>query len=309
MFIDTHTHIYPTLDERLKLAGLDVSLPKIKGAKLLKSLAKGPQSKVNKLLQSAAPMIRSLPKEAQAYADKLHGAASLGGTISHSSTEDLLESMDKNGIASSIVIAHPPLISNEFVLAACENEKRLYPVVNIPKGEADPQDLLKSYIARGAVALKIHAAADGFKSDDPHYLGLLEVANQAKLPVIIHTGCIHVQPFYKDPEMGHAQRFVHWFSDYSDINFILAHMNYHYPEKAIEFCEKFENVFCDCSWQPSAVIEEALGRIPEKIMFGTDWPIVGSNQEVMMKRVKSLKTEKKLEERLAYLTAKKIFNL
>lgn len=309
MIIDTHTHIYPTLDEALKLAGVDVEIPNIKLLKKLAKITQGPQSKVNKLLQSASPLLRALPKELLPYADKIHAALSMGTTIANSSTKDLLESMDRNGVEKALVIAHPPLIPNDFVLETCAKNERLYPVVNIPTKARAPQELLFKYLDQGAVALKIHAAADGLESSSKHYQALLEVANERELPVIIHTGCIHIKPFYKEPEMGHAHKFVEWFDRYPKINFILAHMNYHHPLKAIEYCERFANVYCDCSWQPAEVISKAVERIPKKIMFGTDWPLVGSNQEVMLERVRAAKLGTDHEAALFHETAMNLFRL
>lgn len=304
MIIDTHVHIYPQLKDKL---GPTAKI--LKAPKLLKNMAAKRQEKLNKLLQTAQSKIRELPKEVVALADGVHGAASAPGFLLNSSKDDLLESMDKNGIDKAIVIAHPPLVSNDFVLKTCADEPRLYPVVNIPKGDANPGALLKQYIAQGALALKIHAAADGFETQDPHYLALLKTANELELPVIIHTGCIHIKPFYKNPEMGHAERFESWFGAFPKVSFVLAHMNYHYPDKAIAYCQKHQNVFCDISWQPSEVIAEALEKIPDKVMFGTDWPIVGSNQETMLERTAKANGSPLAIDALMRKNAQKVFKL
>ncbi len=308
MIIDTHVHMYPGLDYGLQKLGIDFDTQKLPFKKL-KSIGLKPRQKWNMMMQDAASNMRKLPQKALPFVEKAHALSTIGNVAICCSKEDLIKSMDENGIDKSIVIAHPPLIPNEFILEECNNNDRLIPVVNIPNTVNEPKKVLRDYVDQGAVALKIHAAADGKQNKDNHYRLLLEQANELKLPVIIHTGCIHIQPAYKDPDMGHAKHFEPWFQEYPNIKFVLAHMNYHYPETAIEFCENYSNVYCDCSWQPAEIIDEALKRIPKKIMFGTDWPLIGSNQTTMVKRTESLLIDEALKEQFYKQTAQKVFKL
>ena len=308
MIIDTHVHMYPDLNYGFQKLGIALDTHKLPFKKI-KSIAAGPRQRWNMLMQDAASNMRKLPQKALPFVEKAHALSTLGNVALCCTKQDLLESMKINGIEKAVVIAHPPLIPNEFILNECNNEDSLLPVVNIPESVQNPKEILEEYVSEGAVALKIHAAADGRQVEDKHYRQLLEKANELKLPVIIHTGCIHIQPAYKDPDMGHAKHFVPWFESYPNVNFILAHMNYHSPESAIEYCEDYSNVYCDCSWQPAHIIEEALKRIPTKLMFGTDWPLIGSNQDTMVKRVSSINIESSTKELFYRETAIKIFKL
>ncbi|MCO4753727.1 MAG: amidohydrolase family protein, partial [Bacteriovoracaceae bacterium] len=76
---------------------------------------------------------------------------------------------------------------------------------------------------------------------------------------------------------------------------------------AIEFCENYTNVYCDSSSQPTEIIQEALERIPNKLMFGTDWPLVGSNQTTMVQRSNMLEIDKEVREHFTHKTAEAIF--
>src|SRR5262249_55470294 len=149
-----------------------------------------------------------------------------------------------------------------------------------------PAQALKSCAKKGARLLKIHPAADGEGPDSPRYRAMLEVAESLNLPVIIHTGCMHSRVLYRDPEMGKAERFAPWFEAYPQTSFILAHMNFHEPETAIDLAEKYANVFVDTSWQPTEVIAEAVRRMgARKILFATDWPFIGNNLSIGVDRV------------------------
>ncbi len=217
MIIDTHVHMYPGLEYGLQKLGIDINTKKLPFKKI-KSIGLKHRQKWNMLMQDAASNMRKLPQRALPFVEKAHALSTIGNVAICCSKEDLIKSMDENGIDRSIVIAHPPLIPNEFILSECNNNDRLLPVVNIPNTVKDPKKALRDYVDQGAVALKIHAAADGKQNEDNHYRLLLEQANDLKLPVIIHTGCIHIQPAYKNPDMGHAKHFEPWFKEYPNVS-------------------------------------------------------------------------------------------
>ena len=238
-------------------------------------------------VHSLQTLMRLLPETARKGLDELGSLVSLPGMLVASSPADLQESMADNRVDYSLVIAHPPIASNEFVLDASHAYKNLIPVVNIPVGAPKPAARLKSYVKKGAKALKIHAAADGEGVDSPRYKALLRTASDLAIPVILHTGCIYNHIYYRDPEQGHAERFAKWFTAYPNTQFILAHMNFHSPAVAMDLMEDHPNVYTDTSWQPAEVIGEAVRRLgSERILFGTDWPFVGNNLSVGLGRVR-----------------------
>jgi uncharacterized protein len=194
--------------------------------------------------------------------------------------------MDDASVDAAVLIAHPPTIANEFVLELCQENPRLIAAVNVPSGTARPGQALRKFHQQGAKILKIHGAADGEGADSPRYRALLEVAADLGMPVIIHTGCIHSALLFKAPEQGEAQRYAGWFEKYKSLRFVLAHMNFHQPAVALDLAEQHENLYVDTSWQPAETIGEAVRRIgAERVLFGTDWPIVGQNVRVGLSRI------------------------
>jgi hypothetical protein len=237
-------------------------------------------------LHRAQAFLRHLPESARWPFDELGGIAPLPGLFFESTVEDLLEAMDEASVSRAVVIAHPPLISNEFLLERCREQPRLIPVVNIPAGTPQPGSALKHFVEQGAKALKIHPASDGEGVTSAHYAVLLKTADELGLPVILHTGCFYAHLIYKEPELGHAQHFAPWFESFPNLRFILAHMNFHEPSVALDLVEKHPNVFVDTSWQPAEVIGEAVRRVgAERVLFGTDWPFVGNNVNIGLARI------------------------
>jgi predicted TIM-barrel fold metal-dependent hydrolase len=281
LVIDSHAHAFP---DRLKpLAPESVRFPLFELRKRARQWLKPLSSSLHK----AQTALRHLPEPARRLLDELSGIVPLPTLIFESTAEDLAESLDRACVDRVLVIAHPPLATNEFVLEACAKDPRLLPVANIPASEPEPAAKLREYAERGAVALKIHPAADGEGPDSPRYAELLKTAEELGLPVIVHTGCIHTHLLYKDPEQGRAQAFEPWFKAHPELRFVLAHMNFHDPAVAMDLMETYPNVYADTSWQPAEVIGEAVRRVgADRVLFGTDWPIVGDNQSVGLERIR-----------------------
>ena len=242
---------------------------------------------VSSSMHSMQTFVRHLPEPARRRLDELGSLTPIPGLLLESTIGDLIHAMQKSGVDRAVLIAHPPFISNDFVIEACRTYPELVPVVNITRDTLRPAVTLKAMVKRGAKALKIHTAADGEGPDSPRYNLLLKTAAELNLPVILHTGCIHSHVLYKQPQLGNAELFKPWFKEFRELRFILAHMNYHEPEIAFDLAEEHFNLYMDTSWQPAEVIGEAVRRIgADRVLFGTDWPYVGGNLAVGLGRIR-----------------------
>lgn len=128
---------------------------------------------------------------------------------------------------------------------------------------------------------------DGQGPESNHYRSLIPTAIDLGMPIILHTGCLHSHLIYKKPHLGHVQNFKPWFDDYRDARFILAHMNFHEPQIALDLCIEYPSLYVDTSWQPAEMIGEAVRRIgSERVLLGSDWPLVGDNMRIAIERVR-----------------------
>ncbi|MBL7716921.1 MAG: amidohydrolase family protein [Bdellovibrionales bacterium] len=233
-------------------------------------------------------LMRILPDPIRKTVDEVGALAPIPMLMIESTARDLTEAMQENQVDHCLVIATPPLVSNEYVLEVCSRNPKLIAAVNIPPGTPKPAQLLRKYVEKGARALKIHSAMDGGPIGAPRYLALLKAADELKLPVVLHTGCIQNHVLYKSPEAGLVENFEPWFQKFPNLKFILAHMNYHQPDRAMDMAERYSNVYVDTSWQPSEVIGEAVRRLgAERVLFATDWPFAGNNFSVGINRVQA----------------------
>jgi predicted TIM-barrel fold metal-dependent hydrolase len=272
MIIDSHAHVLPGAIPSF------LEAPRHLARFWLKPLAAS--------MHQAQTLMRHLPIRVREGLDELGGLAPLPGLLLESTVTDLIQRLDENHIDRVLVISAPPIASNDFVFEAHSRDPRILPVVNIPKGTLDVEEALKSARARGAVALKIHGAADGEGPESLRYQALVATADELGLPVIIHTGCMHSHVLYRSPEFGRAEAFEPWFKRHPNVRFVLAHMNLHEPLIAMDLMERYPNVYADTSWQPAETIGEAVRRVgAERVLLGTDWPFVGDNYRVSLARI------------------------
>jgi predicted TIM-barrel fold metal-dependent hydrolase len=279
--IDSHAHAFP---DRLQKA-----VPAL-GALPLQGIRRSARAWMRPFASSmhrARPWLRLLPEAIRGPAEELTSLAPLPGLLVESTPLDLAEAMDEAEVETALVVAHPPWISNEFVMDMAAEDPRFAPVVNFPPSVNEPGKALRKFFKAGARALKIHPAADGEGPESPHYRSLLRVADELGLPVILHTGCVHSFLLYKDPAKGHAELFIDWFREHQQLRFVLAHMNQHEPQGAMDLAEKYPNLLLETSWQPAEVIGEAVRRVgARRVLFGSDWPFVGDNMRVGIDRIR-----------------------
>jgi predicted TIM-barrel fold metal-dependent hydrolase len=276
--IDFHTHVFPN---RLEKMGQIDQIAKFR------KLARHWLKPFSAYFHESQTFLRVIPESLRKPIDEIGMLAPLAGLLFESSVKDLKESMLEAGVDYAVLIAQPPYLPNDHLMEICQDHPELIPAVNIPSGTTKPGSTLKSLHKKGAKILKIHPAMDGEGVESSRYRALLKSANELGMPVILHTGCVHSHVLYKDPSQGKAERFAPWFANYPELKFILAHMNIHEPNIALDLAEEYSNVQVDTSWQPAETIGEAVRRIgSDRVLFGSDWPLVGNNMTIGLKRVR-----------------------
>jgi predicted TIM-barrel fold metal-dependent hydrolase len=270
--VDFHTHAFPGVSQG------PIGQLRKKARRWTKPLSTS--------FHEAQTFLRVLPESLRKPIDELGMLAPLAGLLVESTADDLVEAMSDAQVDYAVLIAHPPYLTNESLLEICKDRPQFIPAVNVASGTSRPGVALKSFLKNGARLLKIHPAMDGEGVDSPRYKALLKVADDQGIVTILHTGCVHSHLVYKDPAQGRVQKFAPWFEMYKNIPFVLAHTNFHEPNIALDLAEEYPNLRVDTSWQPSEIIGESVRRIgAERVLFGSDWPLVGNNIAVGIKRI------------------------
>ena len=149
------------------------------------------------------------------------------------------------------------------------------------EGVAQARRLIKDYGVRG---FKFHPSTQEFFPNDPLAYPLYEAIAEAKLPALFHTGQTGVgsgmrggagirlkysNPMYIDDVAV----------DFPDMPIILAHPSFPWQEEALSVATHKPQVYIDLSgWSPKyfppILVQYANTLLKEKILFGSDYPVM-----------------------------------
>lgn len=283
MKIDTHAHAFPSpevhtraLPEPARAATGAAASALSRAARALPALPIPPLFDVERL----ASFRRRRPLFFAQASEMLMGVAMLPQVALRATLDDLIESMDRNAITHTVVIAGWPAAPNEWLLEAAPGYSgRIIPVAHPPQLPADaPQDdceiAFDMLAEAGARGFKIHLNMDGLPVDCSVYRAMFEIARARNLFVIIHTGRFNTIA-YKTQEPVSPNLFTDYFENFPEVKVCLAHMNRDEPAEALGAMRQFDNVYADTSWQTSESIADAIAEVgPERILLGSDWPLL-----------------------------------
>ena len=189
--------------------------------------------------------------------------------------------MDQNRIEQALLIAAPAVSSNAWVLdVACnQHPKRLIPVCVLPDvpqwaSVASWEQAWQHLVLCGAQGFKIHPNMDGLSASHSAYRALFQVASHHNRFVVLHTGAFSAFQ-YRTQQPADPRAFVPLFADYPQVRVCLAHMNRDEPEVVWQLMRRYEQLYCDTSWQPADNIRRAINEVgTDRILLGSDWPLL-----------------------------------
>jgi uncharacterized protein len=185
--------------------------------------------------------------------------------------ESSLAMMEEWGVRRALVFPlheadrHPAYrVPNDRVLDwAARSDGRLVPLARLDLAE-DPIAEARRAIARGARGIKLHPRAQAFTVDDERLEPVFALAEEERLPVLIHAG--RGMPPIGAHLAAVAQR-------HPGAILILAHAAIVDQERIADLTAGHANVFFDTSTWSVFDILALLARVaPEQVLFATDVP-------------------------------------
>ncbi len=234
--------------------------------------------------------------------------------------------MDANGIAYALVISSydvtPDRPPTEEVMACVSDDPRLGVVAAATARMLETGDFseLRRILGTGrAKALKLYPGYVPIALNDRRTWPVYELAAEFGVPVMIHTGDTY--------ERKAKVRFAHPLEvddiavDHREVTFLMCHVGNPWFLDAAEVIYKNENVVGDVSgltvgeFQPRyaalarAKLNEAIAFIndPDKLLFGTDWPI--SDVASYLEFVRSLDATEAELEGMLWRNADRVYGL
>ncbi|PKB73112.1 MAG: hypothetical protein BZY75_03505 [SAR202 cluster bacterium Io17-Chloro-G7] len=203
---------------------------------------------------------------------------------------DLLGAMDRGGVSKAVIMGFGwagedvSREANDYLIESAlsyNGQLSAFCSVNPSWGDAAVMELERCALA-GAVGVgELHPDSQGFDITDKGLMApIMDRARRFGMPVVVHSS----EPVgHQYPGKGHTtpDRLYRFIENFPDNTIICAHWGGGLPFYALmpEVPEVIKNVYFDTAVSPFLygpdVLPTVVGLIgPEKILFGTDYPLI-----------------------------------
>ena len=180
-----------------------------------------------------------------------------------------------------------PMIPNDEVAQfAKENSDIVMAFASVdPTRGAEAVREAKRLIATGGFrGFKLHPPLQKFHANDKLAYPFYEVLNEARMPVIFHTGHSGIGTGMPGGggvrlKYGNPMDIDDVAVDFPDMPIIMAHPSFPWQDEAISVCLHKPQVYIDLSgWSPKyfapILIQYANTLLKKKMLFGSDYPLI-----------------------------------
>ena len=237
----------------------------------------------------------------------------------------LLAEMAESGIGYSCIMpdSEPgPAVSDlDTSLELSGEEPRLFCLgtAHVPALEPSHVEKLETLASTGKiVGIKLYPGFEEFYPADPECRPLYEICLRHDIPVVFHSGETLLQIWRED--YNHPREIARVAERLPDLKIVIAHFSQPHLEVCRDVILAFPHVHADISSlaHPSVrqvcgqenirqILEEVTSRQPEKLLFGTDWPICDVGEHV--KLVNSLRISEEARNLIFSGNAARVFRL
>jgi uncharacterized protein len=180
----------------------------------------------------------------------------------------------------------PPVPNEEVAAFAAENSDVVMAFASVnPMRGAEAVTEAKRLIASGGIrGFKLHPPLQEFHANDKAAYPFYEVVNEAKLPVIFHTGHSGIGTGMPGGggvrlKYGNPMDIDDVAVDFPEMPIILAHPSFPWQDEAISVCLHKPQVYIDLSgWSPKyfspVLVQYANTLLKKKMLFGSDYPLI-----------------------------------
>jgi predicted TIM-barrel fold metal-dependent hydrolase len=179
-----------------------------------------------------------------------------------------------------------PQVPNDDVIAlAARNPDIMLAFASVdPTRGPEAVSEARRLIAAGVRGFKLHPPLQKFHANDRLAYPFYEVINEARLPVIFHTGHSGIGTGMPGGggirlKYGNPMDIDDVAVDFPDMPIVLAHPSFPWQDEAISVCLHKPQVYIDLSgWSPKyfspILIQYANTLLKHKMLFGSDYPLI-----------------------------------
>lgn len=223
--------------------------------------------------------------------------------------EELIKSMDDNGIDISIVqpfpgAPDPVKIHDEIARLRDKYPGRIFGIASINPHQDESfvrRELARCIKELGFVGIKCHTIGHALIPGAEDAAVIFETAKEFKVPVMVHTAASGM-PFSLPTQI------IPMALQYPDIPIILAHAGACVlTSEAIILASQYQNLYLETSWVMTPDVKGAIDAVgADRVMMGSDLPV---NLPVELAKYKSISISNQQRELALGATAIKVFNL
>ena len=242
------------------------------------------------------------------------------------SLENLQREMRRNRVDVAIVLTsykvNPGRPSTRDAVMATRELSNIFIVAGIRYDGFKKDDLveIRGFLQEGSVrGLKLYPGYETFYPQDERMRPVFELAGEFDVPVMIHTGDT-LNPMGK-VKFAHPLHVDEIAVDFPDVKIIICHIGNPWVRDTMEVVYKNKNVYTDISglvlgdftdrfevYMRKQIQEMILyGVEPEKVLYGTDWPI--SSMESYLRFMEELKIPAQEKKKIMWENAAQLFKL
>jgi len=188
--------------------------------------------------------------------------------------------LQSHGIKKAVILPElspitTGIVPNEYVLEFCQDHDIFIPFCTInPYLVNNPAQEFIKYLEQGAKGLKLYPSYNHFYPHEKRMYPVYAVAQERKLPVLIHTG----SSIFKGSKIKYADP-IHLdevASDFPELALIMAHSGRGlWYEKAFFLSRLHPNLYLEISGLPPKNLLDYfpdMERNIDKFIYGSDWP-------------------------------------
>jgi predicted TIM-barrel fold metal-dependent hydrolase len=225
--------------------------------------------------------------EADQAARKYFGNA--GVSYKRSDLADYYRSRNIGCVVFSVderLTGRPQVPNSDVAAFARENSDFMLAFASVdPMRGEDAINEARSLIRAGGISgFKLHPPLQQFAPNDRRAYPFYEVMDEARLPVIFHTGHSGIGTGMPGGggvrlKYGNPMDIDDVAVDFPNMKIILAHPSFPWQDEAISVCLHKPQVYIDLSgWSPKyfspTLIQYANSLLKHKMLFGSDYPLI-----------------------------------
>ena len=224
-----------------------------------------------------------------------HAVEYFGHELQTWSIEEMVEEYEQTSVEKAVLLGWDaetntglPPIPNEYIADVVDEYPDFFigfAGIDPRKGEAAVQELERAVEDLGMKGVKLHPSAQGFFPNDPTFDPLWEKAIELDVPILTHSGTTGFGaggPGGDGIQLKYTQP-IPYIDDlaarHPELTIIMAHPPFPWEKEGVAVAQHKPNVYIDLSgyapkYIPDIVIRYANSLIPEKFLFGTDYPLI-----------------------------------